>query len=166
MSSSLVLGLGNRLSGADAFGPAVIDRLRDESLRPGVTIVDAGTDLLGWIGRFAEYDRIVLVDAVAVESAADAPAAPPCVAIVGEAVVSEWNARSPGVHEISPLVALRLFRALHGGTPGPVIHLVGLFVTETDFSRRPEITEVALGVAAVRRLANGGADVSETPVHG
>lgn len=155
MASSLVLGLGNRLSGADAFGPAVVDRLRDESPLPGVAIVDAGTDLIGWIARFAEYDRVVLVDAVAVDDPADAPRALPCVATVSEPTFSGWDTRSPGAHEISPLVAVRLFRALQGGgsLSGPAIHLVALFVTELDFARFPGVAEIAAGAAAVRQLA-------------
>lgn len=149
MASWLVLGLGNPLSGADGFGPAVVERLRDGTPVPGVEIVDAGTDLLGWIARFADYDRVVLVDAVAVGD----PATPPCVATIGEETFTAWDAASAGAHEMSPLAAVRLFRALqHGTSITPVIQLVGFFVSETAFARRPDAAEIDAGVDAVQQL--------------
>lgn len=157
MASSLVLGLGNRLSGADAFGPAVVARLREGPPLPGVEIADAGTDLLDWIPRFAEHDRVVLVDAVAVDDPVDAPAALPCVGTVSESAFAGWDARSPGAHEISPLVAVRLFRALRRGASGhpdlPRIQLVALFLSDEDFSLRPREADISAGVTAVRQLA-------------
>ena len=153
MSSWLVLGLGNPLSGADAFGPAVVAHLRAGSpLRDG-DLADAGTDLLGSIGRFADYDRVVLVDAVTL--GARSPAVRRHVATVAEQIFAGWDARSPGAHEMSPLAAVRLFRALQrkaGGNGAPDIHLVGLFVAETDFARPADEAEIAAGADAVRQL--------------
>lgn len=154
MSNWLVLGVGNPFSGADAFGPAVVARLCAGSPMPGVDVVDAGTDLLGWIARFADYDHVVLVDAVALDDRTDAPPAR-SVATVAEEALAAWNACSPGAHEMSPLAAVRLFRTLQrgaGGQRAPSIQLVGLFVAETDFARSAGDAEIAAGAAAVRQL--------------
>lgn len=155
MANWLVLGLGNPLAGADAFGPLVVERLHAGSPISGVSIADAGTDLLDWISRFGEYDHVVLVDAVAVDEGAAAPAPTPCVAVVAEQIFAGWDGGSPGVHEISPLVSLRLFRTLQRANETidvPSIHLVSLFVTETEFGTCPADAHVCAGVAAVRRL--------------
>jgi hydrogenase maturation protease len=155
VASWLVLGVGNALAGADGFGPAVVERLRDEAAISGVAIADAGTDLLDWITRFADYQHVVLVDAVAVDDPADAPAPPPCVAIVKEQTFAGWDSGSPGAHEISPLLTVRLFRALQRANETvdvPSIQLVALFVTEPDFARRPGEAEIDTGATAVYEL--------------
>jgi hydrogenase maturation protease len=157
MSRWLVLGLGNSLSGADGFGAAVIDRLRDQP-SPRATIVDAGTDLLDWVDRFADYDRVVLVDVVAVDDAMASGSEAGQVAVIDEPAFSDWDARSPGAHELSPLAAVRLFRTLQarsgGDTERPEMQLVGWMVGERQFSRRPHEAVIADGAAAVRRLMN------------
>lgn len=155
MANWLVLGLGNPLSGADAFGPAVVARLSSGSPMPGVDIGDAGTDLLDWIARFADYDHLVLVDAIALDDRGHAPM-PRYVETVAEQTFAAWDARSPGAHEMSPLAAVRLVRALQRGAGGtadaPSIRLVGLFVSETDFARHAGDSEIAAGAEAVQRL--------------
>ena len=63
---TLLVGLGNPLSGDDGFGPCVLERLHAAGLDcvPDVSLVDAGTDLLNYIESFSEYDRVVLIDAI------------------------------------------------------------------------------------------------------
>jgi hydrogenase maturation protease len=158
MSSWLVLGLGNPLSGADGFGPAVVARLRSRSAPADVTIADAGCDLFHWIGEFAGYDHVVLVDAIAVDGDADTRAG---VATVSERTMTSWNVRSTGAHEMSPLHAVRLFRTLQPhtrvGREAPSLQLVGLLVTETAFAQAASDVEIAAGVAAVQALIGSGA---------
>lgn len=166
MPNSLVLGLGNPLSGADAFGPAVVERLRDaEDIPSGVELVDAETDLLAYMDQFAERDRVVLVDTVLAPDSRvlDGAASPPGpagqqVAVFPEEVFSTWDDRSHGAHELSPLMAVKLFRQLQrpdAGKRPPVILLVAHVVSEQDFQRPPSDAEIDAGAEAIRQLVNG-----------
>jgi hydrogenase maturation protease len=166
VSSSLVLGLGNRLSGADAFGPAVIEWLRGAVDLPlSVQLVDAHTDLLAYIDRFAHYDHVILVDTVLATSRHG-------IAVFDEKTFSAWEDRFTGAHELSPLTVVKLFRRLNAGperaglhgsglsgpaagaqSPGlPEITLVAHVVRDDDFRRAPTQSEIAAGAAAVRRV--------------
>ena len=103
----LVVALGNPLQGADGFGPAVLTRLRREGRLPdGVDLLDAHTDLLSHLDRLAQYDGVVLVDA-----ALGVPAGQ--VSVIDEETFARWDDGSPGVHSVSPLVAVKLFRQIH-----------------------------------------------------
>lgn len=64
--SILVLGVGNVYYGDEGAGVHLVHYLRSKySFPPGVDVVDGGT--LGWdlLNLIAEYDHVVLVDAVA-----------------------------------------------------------------------------------------------------
>jgi hydrogenase maturation protease len=139
----LVLGIGNPLQGADGFGPAVIERLRTLAPGDGVRLVDAGTDLLGEIDRFAAYDHIVLVDAIV--------GADPGVQIVEEQTFSGWDDRSPSCHTLSPLLALKLFRQLYP-TAQTTIALVALGVDSARFGQTLAAGDVDAGAEAVLML--------------
>lgn len=155
MSRSLVLGLGNRHSGADAFGPAVLDRLREMSVPPGVELLDANTDLLAHIGRFQDCDTVVLIDAVIDDTGPD-------VAVVPEATFSAWNDRSLSAHELSAVGCVKLFRALQRRAADgsrPSIVLVALLIPEEQFRRAPTPGEVDAGTAAAYLASCGTAGV-------
>jgi len=107
MSRRLVIGLGNPLAGDDGFGPAVLAKLVEKGLPHDVDAVPACTDLLGQIERFTGYQAVVLVDAVL-----GGGAPPGTVATVDEPTLLGWKARSAGAHRLSPVEALRVFRAL------------------------------------------------------
>jgi hydrogenase maturation protease len=147
MAKWLVLGLGNPLSGADAFGPAVIERLRGDPEWTGADLIDAHTDLLAYIDRFGGYDDVVLVDTVI---AADGP----CVTAVAEETFSKWDAPSLGAHELSAIACVKLFRTLQRapGARHPAIALIAHFVKEEDFGLPPAAEDVLAGAAAVRAL--------------
>ncbi len=147
-SNWLVLGLGNRLSGADAFGPSVIDALATEGdVPPDVTLLDVHTDLIGNLDRFAAYDHVILVDTILNETTAG-------VAVVDEPIFSSWDTRSAGTHEMSAVMAVRLFRTLQmkDAPPHPRITLVAYRVSETDFQQAPDSSIIMDGMRAVRRL--------------
>jgi hydrogenase maturation protease len=137
----LVLGLGNSLSGADGFGPAVIERLRADGVPDGVELVDAHTDLLGHLHRFVEADEVVLVDVVL-----DARGG---LAVVDEQEFSSWDDTSRGAHQVSPLAAVKLFRRLHPGA-ATRIRLVAHFVREEEFGREPDDDVVLEAAASLR----------------
>lgn len=106
-SRRLVVGLGNPLLGDDGFGSAVVRQLRARGPMPGVDFVDAGTDLLAHIDDFASRDEVILVDAVLDPSRAGE------VGVVEQEVLLGWPDQSPDCHDMSPLLAVKLFRALH-----------------------------------------------------
>jgi hydrogenase maturation protease len=139
----LVLGLGNPLAGADAFGPAVVARLQRAGDLDGVELVDTHTDLLAQLHRFAEADEVVLVDAVLDNRDG--------VALVDEEEFSGWDDTSRGAHQISPLAAVKLFRRLHPEATAR-IRLIAHFVREEDFGREPREAAVRAAVALLKEL--------------
>ena len=145
MARALVLALGNRLSGADAFGPAVLDQLGHAGMPVGIDAIEAGTDLLRHIDRFADYDAIVLVDAVV--GGEDRR-----IEIIPERTFETWDARSRSAHELSAVGCVTLFRALQpqaNHSAKPLITLVALVVPENDFGRPPTPAEIEEAAAAV-----------------
>lgn len=147
MARWLVLGLGNRLSGADAFGPEVAERLRQSGLPGSVDVVDADTDLFAFLDRFPAYDHVVLVDAVIGSGEAR-------VTVVEEETFRQWPDDSPSAHELSPVMCVKLFRALQGEDRAdrPVITLVTLVVHEDQFRDAPARADIESGAAVVRGL--------------
>jgi hydrogenase maturation protease len=111
--SSLVIGLGNPLSRDDAFGPMVLDRLAQEvgAPPPDADLLQADTDVLSHIDRFPEYARVILVDTVLDPDGKTGP--PGAVVVLEEEIFLAWPETSPGVHQMSPLLAVKLFRKLH-----------------------------------------------------
>lgn len=102
---ALVLGLGNPLAGDDSFGLRVLERLR-RNPPPAADLADAHTDLFPWIEKFQDYDLVILVDALLSEGAGR-------ILTLGEDDLDGFSDASPSVHQISPLLALRLFRQLY-----------------------------------------------------
>lgn len=149
---TLLVALGNPLSGDDGFGARVMERLRSapEGFPPGVSLVDAGTDLLNHIESFAEYDRVVLIDAVLdPEGKLGQPGR--VVAFDEEALLS-WPETSEGVHQMSPLLGVRLFRILHPEAQAR-IHIIGLCVDRISHSPLYMTDErIEEAVSAVRAL--------------
>lgn len=147
--TSLVLGLGNSLVGADGFGAAVLERLRHEaSLSAGVDLIDAGTDLLAHLDRFDGRDHVVLVDAVLHDG-------PPSVDTFDEPVFTAWDDRSVGAHAISPVAAVKVFRRLRRADGPPRITLIAYCVGEREFHAPPSPDIVRAGAAAVLATLGG-----------
>lgn len=60
----LVAGIGNVFLGDDGFGVAVADRLARQALPPGVDVVDYGIRGMDLAYALADYEVVILVDAV------------------------------------------------------------------------------------------------------
>ena len=146
-SASLVVGLGNPLMGDDGFGAAVLERLRQGSgLDPAADMLNAHTDLLGRLDRFAHYDQVVLVDTLVDGERCGE------VVVRGEDSFDALSHDSPGSHQISPLMAVGLFRRLY-----PEAHtritLVALRTDKITLSQGAiEEAAVDAGAQQVRRL--------------
>jgi hydrogenase maturation protease len=110
---TLILGIGNPLMGSDAFGGRVIERLLEEmpAAARDVDVADAHTDLLGRIDSLAAYARVVLIDAVLDPDAKLGDAG--SVVVLEEETLRLWPETSPSAHQVSPLLAIKLFRQLH-----------------------------------------------------
>ena len=150
-SKRLVLGLGNRLAGADGFGPAVVEELAAaRDLPPEVELVDAHADRLGSLDRFAGRDDVVLVDAVLDTNGGG-------VAVFDEETFSTFETRSTGVHGLSAIMAVKLFRRLQRpGDPAlparPRITLVAHLVSEAHFLHPLDPAIVRTGAETVRAV--------------
>lgn len=143
--TSLVVGIGNPLQGTDGFGPAVIDRLRrTRDLGDSIELVDACTDLLAHLDRFAAHECVVLVDAIVGAEGRG-------VALFDEETFSQWDERSPSCHALSPLLAVKLFRRLHPTSLTRIV-LVGLSVDALGFGHSLAPEDVEAGVQAVIQL--------------
>lgn len=139
----LVLGLGNPLLGEDGFGSAVIEMLRRRpDLPAAVDLVDAHTDLLAQLETLGSYDEVVLVDVVI------GAGHPGDIAVVDEETFMRWPETSPSCHQISPLLAVKLFRALQPQA-ATRITLVALHADVVRAAPGVAISVVAAGGEAV-----------------
>jgi hydrogenase maturation protease len=139
------VGLGNPLAGSDGFGTAVLARLRAQgSLPAGVALVDAHTDLLGHIDDFVAYDDVVLVDAVLGAGTNGQ------VVVFDERTFSAWPDSAASCHHLSPLMALKLFRALHPRA-ATRLALVGYCTDEVTVGQGLPEAAAESGVEAITR---------------
>ena len=155
---TLIIGLGNPLMGKDAFGTRVIERLLQEnpaSLQHA-DLADAHTDLLSRIDSFPAYERVVLIDAILDPDAKIGSAGR--VVLLDEETLSLWPETSPSVHQLSPLLAPKLFRQLHPEATTRVL-LVGLCESRIELGSGmgaqaggPSEESVAAGARMVHEL--------------
>ncbi len=158
LKKTLLLGLGNPLNGDDGFGPLVLDRLVHGGivLPPDTTCINAGTDLLNEIESFLEYDHVVLIDAVLDPDGKLGP--PGRIEIIEEESFLSWSEHSQGVHQISPLLGIKLFRTLHPEAQVK-IHLLGLIVDQlTHFPIYLTEGKVAEAVKVIEKAATDYTD--------
>jgi len=132
-SPVLVLALGNRLLGDDAAGLAILEALQARARSWGETVelLDGGTLGLALLGRLAEREAVVFLDAVALG------AAPGTVHVLRGAALRE-RAAAPGAtaHETSAADLLRA-ASLVGELPREIT-LVGV---------EPEIVRTGVGLS-------------------
>jgi hydrogenase maturation protease len=112
---SLVIGLGSPLSRDDAFGLLVVKRLTEQTPAPPpeADFAFADTDLINQIDRLQAYSRVILLDIVLDPFAKIGR--PGDVVLLHEDSFLAWPETSPSVHQLSPLLAIKLFRQLHPG---------------------------------------------------
>jgi len=155
----LVLGLGNRLVGDDGFGSAVIEMLRARpDLPANVELVDAHTDVLAHVETLGSYEDVVLVDVVIDGPGSPKPngeggGSPGDVAVVNEETFMRWPETSPSCHQISPLVAVKLFRALQPRATTRIT-LVALHADVLRVGPGVAASAVVAGAEAVVRLVS------------
>jgi hydrogenase 3 maturation protease len=101
---AVIVGIGNRLRGDDALGPALIDRLRDRVSAPLVDCAEVPERYLGAIAERSP-DSVLLVDAV------DLGAVPGSVAVLDE---EELPHRFSTTHD-APLRMLMQYLATETG---------------------------------------------------
>jgi hydrogenase maturation protease len=106
----LVAGIGNVFLGDDGFGVAVADRLARSDIPPGVHIEDYGIRGMDLAYALADYEVVVLVDAVP-------RGEPPGTLYVIEPDVESELPAAPDAHGMDPLQVLGLARALGGELP-------------------------------------------------
>ncbi len=152
---TLVVGLGNPLSGDDAFGAQVLEKIGQDvlELAPSISRVYAHTDLLSQIESFPEYDRVLIIDAI-LDPDGKMGRPGQIVALNEEAFLSSPET-SPSVHQTSPLLAIRLFRRLYPASQTRIT-LVGLVVDQ--IRQDPcHLTDESImeGAEAVRALIRG-----------
>jgi hydrogenase maturation protease len=125
--TTLILGLGNPLSGDDSFGPKVIEHLRQSKTDPpqGATLIDAHTDLLNHIEDFMKYDCVLLIDAVL--DPEGKLGRPGKIAVLHEHSFRSFPETSQSIHQMSPLLAVKLFRTLHPESPIQIT-LIGIII--------------------------------------
>ncbi len=150
-----MIGLGNPLMGEDAFGGKVIEYLRLEvpDLPPQVDLVDVHTDLISQIERFPEYEQVVLVDALLIPE--DHETGSGQILLLEERSMLAWPETSASAHQLSPLMAVRLFRLLYPHAPTQ-IHLVALNTKRISFGpgtgKTPGILTAEIIDAAARTV--------------
>jgi len=121
-----VLGIGNILMGDDGIGPFVLKILEASyDFPPNVVLHDLGTPGLGITSFFADYDVIILIDAVR------AKAEPGSIQLYRK----DQILRTPVPQRISPhdpaLVESLLFAEFSGKCPAQVL-LVGVVPKSTE----------------------------------
>jgi hydrogenase maturation protease len=144
--------LGNPLTVEDSFGPRVLERIRAVPDLSEVDLLDAHTDLLGHIDRLASYPLVIIVDAM-LDPAGKVAAAGEVVTI-GEQMLLSFPDEARSIHQISPVMALKLFRQLYPDAVTQVV-LVAFCTSEVQFSGT--LREDTIGQAAneVLRLCGG-----------
>jgi hydrogenase maturation protease len=144
---TLILGLGNPLSGDDIFGPQVLEQLRqsETDMPPGATLIDAHTDLLNHIEDFTKYDSVLLIDAILDPECKLGD--PGHVVALDEQQLQSLPETSPSIHQISPMLAVKLFRTLHPESQTQIT-LIGLIIdqltTKPHYATSARIAEAAL----------------------
>jgi hydrogenase maturation protease len=126
---TLILGLGNPLSGDDGFGPQVLELLHQNGTGslPGISLIDAHTDLLNQLDDFAGCERVILIDTILDPD--NKLGQPGQIVVLEEEKFVSWSESSQSVHQMSPLLAVKLFRQLYPDAKTQIT-LIGLLVDQ------------------------------------
>ncbi|MEK7627524.1 MAG: hydrogenase maturation protease [Patescibacteria group bacterium] len=69
MKKTLILGIGNPLFSDEGIGPYAVEELKKYALPVNVDVIDGGTGGFGLIRYFQQYDNIIVIDAVDMNTA-------------------------------------------------------------------------------------------------
>ena len=139
----LVIGLGNPLSGDDAYGHRVVKLLEAEcpDLLDRCDLIDAHTDLLGHLDSFGRYERVVLVDALL--DPQQRFGAWGEVVTLGPEELDSLPDPVAGIHEVSPLTAIKLYKTLKPDS-GTRFSLVALCTDRIGIGAGNRLTQTAV----------------------
>jgi hydrogenase maturation protease len=144
--SMRVIGLGSRLAGDDAVGLAIVERLDDEGVPPGVELLQA-PDTAGLISLLQTPHPVIIVDAVL-------GAGPPGELVeLAETQIGAVEARLVSTHGLDVAGAITLARILFGEEAAPDIGMLGVRIAEpARFSRGLSPISAAAVARAARTL--------------
>ena len=143
MGRVLIVGVGNTIMGDDGLGVYALNQLKSRELPEYVDTLEAGTALLDALPDLKNYDKMVLIDAVAADSRK--------VCVLRNPASSELPERALCSHEMGIEEALRLQLLADGKLPEIVIMGLkpGQIEMSTELSdevasRIPELVEAVL----------------------
>ncbi len=115
MGRILVVGVGNTIMADDGLGVRALDELKAGDLPDNVDTVEAGTALEDALPDLTNYDKVILIDAVAADGKGGT------VSVVRNPPVSPLPEISLSLHDMGISEALRLRLLLDGKLPEIVV---------------------------------------------
>lgn len=113
MGRILVVGVGNTIMADDGLGVRALSELKLKELPDYVDTVEAGTALLDALPDLNNYDKVILIDAVAADGRS--------VCVLRNPLSSELPERGLSLHEMGIQEALRLHLLVDGKLPEIVV---------------------------------------------
>ena len=150
---TLILGLGNPILSDDSVGFRVIQGLRAEFSRPGLTLMESSASGLGLLDLITGYDKVIIIDAIKTESGQ----AGKIYRLSAENLSDTRHLTSP--HDINLATALELGKKLGIALPQQIIIFAIEVVDVTTFSEKctPEVEKaIPLAVSMVAKELDGG----------
>lgn len=113
MGRILVVGVGNTIMADDGLGVRALSELKLKELPDYVDTVEAGTALLDALPDLNNYDKVILIDAVAADGRS--------VCVLRNPLSSGLPERGLSLHEMGIQEALRLHLLVDGKLPEIVV---------------------------------------------
>jgi len=150
---TLILGLGNPILSDDSVGFRVIQGLKAEFSRPGLTLMESSVSGLGLLDLITGYDKVIIIDAIKTENGQ----AGKIHRLSAENLSDSRHLTSP--HDINLATALELGKKLGIALPQQIIIFAIEAVDVTNFSEKctPEVEKaIPLAVSMVAKELDGG----------
>ena len=150
---TLILGLGNPFLSDDSVGFRVIQGLKAELSRPGLTLMESSASGLGLLDLITGYDKVIIIDAIKTETGQ----AGKIYRLSSENLSDTRHSASP--HDINLATALELGKKLGIALPQQIIIFAIEVVDVTTFSEKctPEVEKaIPLAVSMVAKELDGG----------